>query len=255
MPHPAFSFIKIINLDSLTGNDFLSDTSLNLFVTFFSNEHCICWKCSSAGMQTIDVSQALFMPIGASVSLLIMFLFFDSLQVIFAICTASKNSYCCSDHSSWQIYVDFFRYLTFWYFLSQPRITYPCTLIIFFKVNFFLKITIVTFKINKIMKICSYFNSYIWTYLFVWFSNYDAFELTARDQYSQIVWQPMLASSTLLVSIDFSRTDTNSNAAYLNIINSVGDFDFGILNAFVRLECWKEWSWNCRIVFLLKIWH
>src|SRR5664279_6623664 len=46
-----------------------------------------------AGMQTIDVGQALFMPIGASLSLLIMFLFFDSLQVIFAICTASKSSH------------------------------------------------------------------------------------------------------------------------------------------------------------------
>jgi len=39
-------------------------------------------------MQTIDACQAMFMPIGASVSLLIMFLFFDSLQMVFAVCTA-----------------------------------------------------------------------------------------------------------------------------------------------------------------------
>jgi len=42
------------------------------------------------GVQTLDVGQALFMPIGASLSLLIMFLFFDSLQLMFAVCTASR---------------------------------------------------------------------------------------------------------------------------------------------------------------------
>ena len=42
-----------------------------------------------AGVQTLDVGQALFMPIGASLSLLVMFLFFDSLQLMFAVCTAS----------------------------------------------------------------------------------------------------------------------------------------------------------------------
>lgn len=39
-------------------------------------------------VQTIDACQAAFLPIGASASLLIMFLFFDSLQMVFAICTA-----------------------------------------------------------------------------------------------------------------------------------------------------------------------
>ncbi|PIO11428.1 hypothetical protein AB205_0187390 [Aquarana catesbeiana] len=38
--------------------------------------------------QTIDSTQALFLPIGASVSLLVMFFFFDSVQVVFTICTA-----------------------------------------------------------------------------------------------------------------------------------------------------------------------
>ncbi|XP_071093005.1 signal peptide peptidase-like 3 isoform X1 [Haliotis cracherodii] len=39
-------------------------------------------------MQTIDTCQAMFLPLGASASLLIMFLFFDSLQMVFAIFTA-----------------------------------------------------------------------------------------------------------------------------------------------------------------------
>ncbi|CAH1801830.1 unnamed protein product [Owenia fusiformis] len=39
-------------------------------------------------VQTIDSCQAMFLPIGASISLLIMFLFFDSLQMVFAVCTA-----------------------------------------------------------------------------------------------------------------------------------------------------------------------
>lgn len=43
---------------------------------------------SESNMQTIDTCQAAFLPIGASVSLLIMFFFFDSLQMVFAICTA-----------------------------------------------------------------------------------------------------------------------------------------------------------------------
>lgn len=46
--------------------------------------------CFIADMQTIDTCQAAFLPIGASASLLIMFLFFDSLQMVFAICTAGE---------------------------------------------------------------------------------------------------------------------------------------------------------------------
>lgn len=45
---------------------------------------------SFTGIQTIDSTQALFLPIGASVSLLVMFFFFDSVQVVFTICTAGK---------------------------------------------------------------------------------------------------------------------------------------------------------------------
>ncbi|XP_023616163.1 signal peptide peptidase-like 3 isoform X1 [Myotis lucifugus] len=43
---------------------------------------------SNNSIQTIDSTQALFLPIGASVSLLVMFFFFDSVQVVFTICTA-----------------------------------------------------------------------------------------------------------------------------------------------------------------------
>lgn len=50
-----------------------------------------CLLLSLAGIQTIDSTQALFLPIGASVSLLVMFFFFDSVQVVFTICTAGEH--------------------------------------------------------------------------------------------------------------------------------------------------------------------
>lgn len=39
---------------------------------------------------TLDTMHALCLPLGASVSLLVMFFFFDSMQMLFAVCTASK---------------------------------------------------------------------------------------------------------------------------------------------------------------------
>lgn len=45
-------------------------------------------KDGQTGVQTLDACQAVMMPLGASLSLLIMFLFFDSLQLVFAICSA-----------------------------------------------------------------------------------------------------------------------------------------------------------------------
>ncbi|KRT85148.1 Peptidase [Oryctes borbonicus] len=39
-------------------------------------------------VQTLDTLQALCLPLGASISLLVMFFFFDSMQMLFAICTA-----------------------------------------------------------------------------------------------------------------------------------------------------------------------
>lgn len=46
---------------------------------------------SAAGrVQTLDTMHALCLPLGASISLLVMFFFFDSMQMLLAICTASK---------------------------------------------------------------------------------------------------------------------------------------------------------------------
>lgn len=47
---------------------------------------------SENNVQTLDTMQALCLPLGASVSLLVMFFFFDSMQMLFAICTASKST-------------------------------------------------------------------------------------------------------------------------------------------------------------------
>ena len=41
-----------------------------------------------SGVQTLDSLQAMCLPVGASISLLVMFFFFDSMQLLFAICTA-----------------------------------------------------------------------------------------------------------------------------------------------------------------------
>jgi signal peptide peptidase-like protein 3 len=43
---------------------------------------------NSSGIQTLDSLQAMCLPLGASISLLVMFFFFDSMQMLFAICTA-----------------------------------------------------------------------------------------------------------------------------------------------------------------------
>ena len=45
-------------------------------------------KKSNNGVQTLDSLQAMCLPLGASISLMIMFFFFDSMQILFAICTA-----------------------------------------------------------------------------------------------------------------------------------------------------------------------
>lgn len=41
-------------------------------------------------VQTLDTMHALCLPLCASISLLVMFFFFDSMQMLLAICTASK---------------------------------------------------------------------------------------------------------------------------------------------------------------------
>ena len=42
----------------------------------------------ASGIQTLDSLQAMCLPLGASISLLVMFFFFDSMQMLFASCTA-----------------------------------------------------------------------------------------------------------------------------------------------------------------------
>ena len=53
----------------------------------FSKNHIIDLFLTS-GIQTLDSLQAMCLPLGASISLLVMFFFFDSMQMLFAICTA-----------------------------------------------------------------------------------------------------------------------------------------------------------------------
>lgn len=43
-----------------------------------------------SGFATLDATHALCLPLGASISLLVMFFFFDSMQMLFTVCTASK---------------------------------------------------------------------------------------------------------------------------------------------------------------------
>lgn len=62
----------------------------NLLSGLPSGTDCTNGNCSAAGVQTLDTMHALCLPLGASVSLLIMFFFFDSMQMLFAICTASE---------------------------------------------------------------------------------------------------------------------------------------------------------------------
>uniref|UniRef100_A0A668AII9 Signal peptide peptidase 3 n=1 Tax=Myripristis murdjan TaxID=586833 RepID=A0A668AII9_9TELE len=71
----------------LTTGSFNNSNTNNSNDPSFLTLMCVCLSCF-AGIQTIDSTQALFLPIGASVSLLVMFFFFDSVQVVFTICTA-----------------------------------------------------------------------------------------------------------------------------------------------------------------------
>ncbi|XP_072013916.1 LOW QUALITY PROTEIN: signal peptide peptidase-like 3 [Amphiura filiformis] len=43
---------------------------------------------NNENVHSIDTTQAMFLPVGASISLLVMFFFFDSMQMVFAVCTA-----------------------------------------------------------------------------------------------------------------------------------------------------------------------
>lgn len=76
---------------------------------------------ADTGVQTLDTMQALCLPLGASVSLLVMFFFFDSMQMLFAICTASEYpNNCLTRHhlSYWQLSNNLY------YFGNQPFWTF-----------------------------------------------------------------------------------------------------------------------------------
>lgn len=47
-----------------------------------------CFLIVGAGFATLDTTHAICLPLGASISLLVMFFFFDSMQMLFAACTA-----------------------------------------------------------------------------------------------------------------------------------------------------------------------
>lgn len=61
-------------------------TNIN-FISFTLNKENFF---SADKFATLDTMHALCLPLGASISLLIMFFFFDSMQMLFAVCTASK---------------------------------------------------------------------------------------------------------------------------------------------------------------------
>ena len=87
-----------------------------------------------SNVTTLDSLQAMCLPLGASFSLLIMFFFFDSMQLLFAVCTAVIATVALA-------------------FLLLPMCQYlvrPCTnkvTIIFWRIKIFLS--------SKVIKCCS----------------------------------------------------------------------------------------------------
>ena len=78
------------NLNNLNKSDRVNEQS-GLYWIKYSNKIFFFVKLINILIvQTLSVSQALFIPAAASVSLILMFYFFESIQTIFLICTASK---------------------------------------------------------------------------------------------------------------------------------------------------------------------
>ena len=65
----------------------------NLLTGITSNSATANAESQSKGILTLDTMHVLCLPLGASISLLVMFLFFDSMQMLFAVCTASKYEF------------------------------------------------------------------------------------------------------------------------------------------------------------------
>lgn len=51
---------------------------------------CCACVCVADKFATLDTMHALCLPLGASISLLVMFFFFDSMQMLFAVATAGE---------------------------------------------------------------------------------------------------------------------------------------------------------------------
>lgn len=63
---------------------------LNLLSGITSTSGINLENASGKGVLTLDALHVLCLPLGASISLLVMFFFFDSMQMLFATCTASE---------------------------------------------------------------------------------------------------------------------------------------------------------------------
>ncbi|UYV70729.1 SPPL3 [Cordylochernes scorpioides] len=72
---------------SLVDSSRVSTFLISILLIVYGSFRCRPALCV-ADVQTLDTMQALCLPLGASISLLVMFFFFDSMQMLFAICTA-----------------------------------------------------------------------------------------------------------------------------------------------------------------------
>lgn len=87
------------SLDSSKNKGYCNLFLINSDLTRFRMVLCYKIVFLFAEVQTLDTIQALCLPLGASISLLVMFFFFDSMQMLFAICTASKCVLRCAQCS------------------------------------------------------------------------------------------------------------------------------------------------------------
>lgn len=63
----------------------------NLLTGILSNSNAANADGASGRVHTLNTMHALCLPLAASISLLVMFFFFDSMQMLVALCTASKS--------------------------------------------------------------------------------------------------------------------------------------------------------------------
>lgn len=97
----VYASFKSLNIDTNNSCDSLADNRYEVNsqensneedeneYSFFINDH-ISSDTNRTKIQTIDALQALIIPVIASLSLLLMFFYFDSIQTAFVICTSGK---------------------------------------------------------------------------------------------------------------------------------------------------------------------